>query len=127
MTLFLSIEVSKAMLHVSKAKALGDAENERYYQQMVDIFTDQLNESNPILTEISDAMTEEGNAIDQWKRAVTHGDKVTATRWQHRVNDASAAKIAGNEKLMACSTKYMNQMKMLRLQATVAQPRITSK
>ena len=60
LTLFLSIEVSKAMREVSEAKSCGDERRRSYAQQMVDCFTSQLNDSNPILTEISDAMTADG-------------------------------------------------------------------
>lgn len=41
---------------------------------MVDTFTEQMDESNPILTEISDAMTAEADAIDDKNRATTEED-----------------------------------------------------
>jgi 4-hydroxyphenylpyruvate dioxygenase-like putative hemolysin len=63
LTLFLSIEVSKASKQRSDAEQNGKHEAAAYYGRMVDAFTQQLEESNPVLTLISDAMTEEGEAI----------------------------------------------------------------
>jgi 4-hydroxyphenylpyruvate dioxygenase-like putative hemolysin len=72
LTLFLSIEVSKAMNDLADAKTKGDAASASMAQHRVSLFTDQLNESNPILTQISDAMTKEGelrnDATDATKR-----------------------------------------------------------
>jgi hypothetical protein len=78
---------------------------------MVDCFTDQLNESNPILTEISYAMTEEGHCRDKMESALTVEE---ANVWEEKMETAAAAKQAGNEKLMACSFKYKNRMKEIR-------------
>ena len=50
LTLFLSIEVSKAMDDVTGARSAGDASAMRSAQRRVELFTEQLNESNPILT-----------------------------------------------------------------------------
>jgi hypothetical protein len=111
LTLFLSIEVSKAMMNVAKAKAEGDEARCAHAQAMVDCFTDQLNESNPILTEISDAMTEEGHCRDRMESALTVEE---AKVWEEKMETAAAAKQAGNEKLMACSSKYKNRMKEIR-------------
>ena len=82
LTLFLSIEVSKAMVEVSQAKASGDDERQTFAQTMVDVFIAQLNESNPILTEISDAMTLEGNLKTQLDRALSNNnlDEVQSLR-----------------------------------------------
>ena len=65
LTLFLSIEVSKAMREANSARDRGDNDAMRRAQKAVEIFTEQLDESNPILTEISDAMTLEGHLKDQ--------------------------------------------------------------
>jgi 4-hydroxyphenylpyruvate dioxygenase-like putative hemolysin len=111
LTLFLSIEVSKAMMEVAEAKAAGDNDRCAYAQAMVDCFTDQLNESNPILTAISDAMTEEGHCRDKMESASTEED---TQLWRERMEEAAAAKQAGNEKLMECSSKYKNLMKAIR-------------
>ena len=48
------------MLEASNAKANGDSYGYVFAQRKVQLFTEQLNESNPLLTAISDAMTKEG-------------------------------------------------------------------
>lgn len=110
LTLFLSIEVSKAMMEVAEAKTAGDDDRCAYAQAMVDCFTDQLNESNPILTEISDAMTEEGHCRDRMESATTEDEVL----WRAKMEEAAVAKQAGNDKLMACSSKYKDLMKAIR-------------
>jgi len=114
LTLFLSIEVSKAMLEVSQAKAAGDVDRQRFAQGMVNTFTDQLNESNPILTAISDAMTVEGSLKTQLDLAVSENDDDTVCILQNKLEEASEAKRVGNSKLMGCSKKYKEMMRALR-------------
>jgi hypothetical protein len=116
LTLFLSIEVSKAMMEVVHAKAAGDENRRAYAQAMVDCFTDQLNESNPILTEISEAMTEEGHCRDKMMR---HADSESGVQmWRDKMEAAARAKEAGNDKLMKCSSKYKELMKAIRERRT---------
>lgn len=103
LTLFLSIEVSKAASQRAEAEAQGDTKAAEYAQKMVDAFTSQLEESNPILTGISDAMTAEGLALEA-------GDTEGAAKW-------TAAKSEGNQKLMEVSAKYNAIMKKLREEA----------
>jgi hypothetical protein len=120
LTLFLSIEVGKAMLDASKAK---EEDNELAYifaQQRVDAFTDQLNESNPILTEISDAMTAEGIALENMQKALMDGNVKLAEEYKAALVSAEATKMKSNEKLMACSSKYNQRMKELRMAAAQA-------
>ncbi len=117
LTLFLSIEVGKAMLEVSRAKATDDHDAMSYAQRKVDTFTNQLNDANPILTEISDAMTEEGLALEAMKDALERGDEIAAEAFRERKERASVAKAASNKKLMACSSKYNQLMKELRLES----------
>lgn len=100
LTLFLSIEVSKATKARGDAEAAGNAKVAEYYGSMVEAFTAQLDESNPVLTAISDAMTLEGEALER-------GDKAEATKHE-------AAKNKGQEDLQTVSTKYKNLMKSLR-------------
>jgi len=64
LTLFLSIEVSKAMLKAEDARSTGPKKKEEFAQKEVTTLTDQMNESNPVLTDITDAMTEEGEHLD---------------------------------------------------------------
>lgn len=103
LTLFLSIEVSKAGKLREDAVLAGRHIQAAYYSQMVDAFTRQLEESNPVLTLISDAMTKEGEA-----RAM--GEQDTAARYK-------ADKEKGQETLMAISTKYKNLMREMRKNA----------
>ena len=114
LTLFLSIEVSKAMVEVSQAKASGDDERQIFAQTMVDVFTAQLNESNPILTEISDAMTLEGNLKTQLDIALSNNNLDEVQSLRLKLDEAGKAKAAGNTKLMECSMKYKVQMRALR-------------
>ena len=64
------------------------------------LFTEQLVEANPILTEISDAMTGEGKAIDA-------DDAQAADAWARRKEQANRA-------LGQCSLKYNALMGELR-------------
>lgn len=111
LTLFLSIEVSKAMQEASDAKAAGDVEREDYANAMVDCFTSQLNESNPILTEISNAMTEEGRCEEMLLSHAASGERI---EWERKRDVATAKKKEGNIKLMECSARYNEKMKSLR-------------
>jgi hypothetical protein len=115
LTLFLSIEVGKAMLDVAKAKEEEDELALLFAQQRVDAFTDQLNESNPILTEISDAMTAEGIALENMQKALMDGNEKLAEEYKIALELAEATKMKSNEKLMKCSSKYNQRMKELRL------------
>ena len=117
LTLFLSIEVTKAMLEASQAKAEGDEVGRELAQGMVDTLTDQLNESNPILTEISDAMTLEGALKVKVDALLANGDEEGATTLREELEAAGDAKNMGNKKLMNCSTKYMEIMRSLRRQS----------
>ena len=102
MTLFLSIEVSKATKARAEAEVAQNSElgrplkplehlcgARRYYGSMVEAFTSQLEESNPVLTAISDAMTAEGEALEL-------GDQAAAARW-------AKEKGQGQEKLQEIS------------------------
>lgn len=111
LTLFLSIEVSKAMMDVSDAKSKGDVKRQVYAQKQVDSFTNQLNESNPILTRISDAMTEEGLCLMHIKQTQ---DDEEAQHWNKRLDEARKQKEVGNKDLMNCSQRYQHYMRELR-------------
>ena len=116
LTLFLSIEVTKAMLEASSAQELGNQARHDFFQRQVNIFTDQLNESNPILTEISDAMTREGNARERYDSFMAKGDKEKAHECKLQMAQEGRVKAAANEKLMECNLKYQKLMKDLREQ-----------
>jgi S-formylglutathione hydrolase FrmB len=111
LTLFLSIEVSKAMRQVAEAKEAGDDEGQSYAQTMVDYFTRQLDEANPILTQISDAMTEEGSCKEKLQLAIDRGDADDAATWEAKMTAAAETKLQGNHKLMECSARYNKMMK----------------
>jgi len=103
LTLFLSIEVSKAAKARFDALNAGRARLAAYYGSMVEAFTAQLDESNPVLTAISDAMTAEGEALER-------GDRDAAAAH-------SEAKARGQQDLMAISEKYKDIMRDLRMAA----------
>ena len=100
LTLFLSIEVSKAMLDGQTAAVDGKHDEAAYHAKRVAMLTEQLVEANPILTEISDCMTAEGKALDA-------GDADAADGWSRR-------KEAANRALAECSGKYNVLMRELR-------------
>jgi hypothetical protein len=114
LTLFLSIEVSKAMQEASDAMRAGKDEHQRYALAMVACFTDQLNESNPILTEISEAMTEEGRCKERMMKELARHELKEAALWKTRMDMAGDRKMQGNKKLMDCSARYNNLMKTMR-------------
>jgi hypothetical protein len=88
------------MKDVDSAKESGDAKALAKGQKMVRTFTDQLDESNPILTRISDGMTAEADAL-------AAGDASAA-------KEAHAQKEQGQKDLQACSDKYKKLMKEIR-------------
>jgi len=100
LTLFLSIEVSKAMLDRQRALDKGHEAEAAFHSHRIKMFTDQLVEANPILTEISDCMTSEGKALDA-------GDADAAKNWARR-------KEAANLALAECSQTYNARMAKLR-------------
>jgi hypothetical protein len=122
LTLFLSIEVSKAMREVAEEKLKGDDARASLAEHRVNCFTNQLNDSNPILTEISNAMTEEDKCRSQREAARLAGDVGTYKIWQERLELASRKKQLGNAKLMACGSRYENMMRSIREKAEQTMP-----
>ena len=114
LTLFLSIEVSKALQDVAEAREVGDSIRQKYAQAMVDNFTDQMNEANPILTQISEAMTEEGKCVDKLAELATFKTLEEEAVLQARLSAATERKNAANVRLMECSSRYNDIMKRLR-------------
>mmetsp|Transcript_2554 Transcript_2554/g.3641 ORF Transcript_2554/g.3641 Transcript_2554/m.3641 type:complete len:743 (+) Transcript_2554:24-2252(+) len=114
LTLFLSIEVTKAMLAASNAKRDGKMNEYEFAKRKVQLFTDQLNESNPLLTEISEAMTKEGVARDKMMLAYREGKKENAKVWGKVMEKEAAAKSLANDLLMECNMKYQRLMRELR-------------
>lgn len=114
LTLFLSIEVTKAMIEASNAKENDDEAAYAFAQRKVELFTEQLNESNPLLTEISDAMTREGVARDKIAASSQEEKKEDCERWRLEMESEALAKARANERLMECNLKYQRLMKELR-------------
>ena len=83
---------------------------------MVDCFTEQLNESNPILTQISDAMTLEGHLKEELALAMADQDHDAIALVERKIADAAEQKLRGNKALMECSMRYNDRMKALREQ-----------
>jgi nucleoid-associated protein YejK len=102
------------MQEVVDARDVGDAARQKYAQTMVDYFTDQMNEANPILTEISEAMTEEGECAEKLSNMATSTNNIDWNTWESRMKAAAARKNAGNMRLMECSSRYNEMMKCLR-------------
>ena len=111
LTLFLSIEVSKAMQEVANARANKDKAKQEYEQARVDCFTAQLNESNPILTEISDAMQDAGSLQE---RLLMEQSPEEQDNIQTQIREAEERKRSGSAKLMRVSAKFNDLMKTLR-------------
>ena len=101
-------------MEVSEAKDRGDQKTQHHAQRKVDCFTNQLNDSNPILTQISDAMTLEGYCQEQMAIALAKGDKETSNSWKVRMQEAASQKAKGNKQLMECSARYQDKMRKLR-------------
>jgi hypothetical protein len=114
LTLFLSIEISKAASDAIEAKLQCDNNGILYAEKRVEYFTNQLNEANPLLTEISDAMTQEGECKREMEAAILRGDEKGAREWKQRFESASQLKETECSKLMECSARYAKLMKELR-------------
>ena len=65
LTLFLSIEVSNCMQAQRDALARGDNAEADKMRRAIQIFTHQLNMSNPVLTQMTDAMEAQSDLLDQ--------------------------------------------------------------
>ena len=88
------------MLESQQAAEAGREEEAAFHDRRVALFTEQLVEANPVLTDISDCMTAEGKALDA-------GDAEAAAEWRER-------KEAANTALTLCSQKYNGLMAELR-------------
>lgn len=112
LTLFLSIEVSKAMKLMETSKEAGDTATFDNAESQVRLFTEQLDLSNPILTTISDAMCEEADAlVEAAKPGTSAVDKAAA---EAQVQKHFLIKEQGQKDLQALSDKYKLLMRELR-------------
>lgn len=112
LTLFLSIEVSKAGGELAAAKLARDAAAVATAEAKIGVFTSQLDRSNPVLTLIADAMTAEGVAL-RALQAAEPGSEAAAeaaesvARWHGK-------KAMGNQLLQEISEHHKAQMAALR-------------
>jgi DNA-binding protein H-NS len=111
LTLFLSIELSKAMVDLTAAADAGNTQMATLAQQRISLFEHQLEESNPILTAISEAMTQEGLALEDLAAAESDADKARLTA---RVAKYRALKEGGNTLLQGVSERHAAEMMRLR-------------
>ena len=104
------------MLEASNAKENGDSPGYVFAQRKVQLFTEQLNESNPLLTAISDAMTKEGIARDKIATSCQEEkkDDTVGEKWRLEMEKQALAKARANANLMECNLKYQQMMKQLR-------------
>jgi len=110
LTLFLSIEVTKAMTRLDEAVKDGNTKAADNAKKMIDVFTHQLEVSNPILTTISDAMTEEARAIEEL--ATVQDDKKQEV--EERIAKFNKLKLGGQQELMRVSDEHCRQMADIR-------------
>jgi hypothetical protein len=113
LTLFLSIEVSKAMREYDTAVVANEDAAAALAEAKINLFTSQLDAANPILTDITDAMTAEGEALEGMKTCPA-GDKAAL---QAALEAAQAKKAKGNDRLQELSAKCAAEMGALRLKA----------
>jgi len=116
LTLFLSIEVTNAMNKLTDATKHSDEKLIGQYKKMIEIFTSQLNASNPVLTKISDAMTEEARALEELQTpGISDEEK---KRVDDKIKHWKAVKNEGQNQLMEVSNNYCQQMATLRTAKT---------
>jgi len=116
LTLFLSIEVSKAMREYDQAVVEKDNATSSLAEAKINLFTSQLDSANPILTDITDAMTAEGAALESLKTCAA-ADKAAL---QAELEAQQAKKARGNEQLQELSAKCAAEMGALRLKGEAA-------
>eukprot|EP00041_Stephanoeca_diplocostata_P023837 m.593747 g.593747 ORF g.593747 m.593747 type:complete len:521 (+) comp22394_c0_seq7:624-2186(+) len=109
LTLFLSIELTKALNEMNKAKSEGNEKGRVIAEKKVQVFTNQLEEANPILTAISDAMTEAGIAKDILDApSSTDAERAAAKK---TFDACEARREANNKLLQACAQKHSDWMR----------------
>lgn len=102
------------MNDVAIGRETKNIELQQYAQKRVDCFTEQLNESNPILTAISEAMAEEGFCQANVSRYATEANSVEAVEWQAKLVAATERKQLANTRLLECSDHFNRRMKSIR-------------
>jgi len=95
---------------LDEAKKLGDKARESTASRMIEIFTEQMNESNPILTDISDAMTAEADILELLRTAEGEEKKKLLVDLEVQLKK----KEDGQGRLKITSTHYKEVMQKLR-------------
>lgn len=111
LTLFLSIEVSKAMDAMEAAVEAKDNFTARLSEKRVQVLTAQLNVSNPVLTAISDSMTAEA---DLRLAAAACDDKAEKAKLLAEAEAFMKKKLDGNRRLQTISDQYKAKMAAIR-------------
>merc|ERR1712228_972932 len=111
LALFLSIEMNKAFQIQAEGAAAGDQRKVEYGKKMVKAYTDQMNESNPILTAIAEGMTAEGKARDGLASA--KNDEETK-KFTDEIAKWETFKDEQNSLLKTCSAKWNDSLKQIR-------------
>ena len=111
LTLFLSIEVSKAMDNASDALKRGDVVDAKFEEKRIELFTHQMDTSNPVLTAISDAMTLESENLDALENCK---DETLRKQYSEKAEFYRKQKEEGNRKLMEISADCKNRMRDIR-------------
>merc|ERR1740129_2566060 len=113
LALFLSIEMNKAFQIQHEGAIAKDQKKMDYGKRMVQAYTDQMNESNPILTAIAEGMTAEGKANEAVANAKDDGERSNAVAEKQKWE---AFKEEQNTLLKACSAKWNQALKNIRLE-----------
>ena len=117
LTLFLSIEVAKALRMREEGQAEGDRLKENAGHAMFTALTKQLEESNPVLTSISDNMTSEEEMraeMEELGESKSEQDVARQVVLAEEIKALMVAKEAGQAKLMQISERFKNELRSIR-------------
>jgi hypothetical protein len=101
------------MVDLNSAAAAGNDAMVSLAKQRIALFENQLEESNPILTAISDAMTAEGIALEELA-ALNGKSGAEATALEATIAKFRALKEGGNVALQGVSERHAAEMMRLR-------------
>jgi len=99
------------MNQLDEASKKEDGASSNRAQQMIQLFTHQLDVSNPILTAISDAMTAEARAIEELETVAPE----KRSEVEQKIAHFNKLKNEGQQNLMVVSQEHANQMAQIRL------------
>mmetsp|Transcript_52614 Transcript_52614/g.119900 ORF Transcript_52614/g.119900 Transcript_52614/m.119900 type:complete len:276 (-) Transcript_52614:144-971(-) len=117
LTLFLSIEVSQAMVQLQAATAVGNHKRADIAKEQIALYEEQLEKSNPVLTAISEAMTAEADWLEAATRAATEADKTTATA---KAEECRQEKESWKDQLVTMGEFYKTKTTEIRARAAAA-------